>query len=228
MDSGTHLRRAQGDAPGRSQRTERRLPRHDQVLPARGAAPARPPRQHHPGRVRRVAPAPAPPGPGPDPGRPDPGGHRPRGARAHRRRLPRPHHPPRRGHLGPPAVPRTRPASEDDPSDATARTLVGDLLDRLGWTTARELGDLSPAHRSLVSALATLDRLGYPFDADDLLPYAHSMEQAAAYDLDRMELLPTAREQAEYAVAGAVLFEPVLLNLRRLAQSEQSTRRYGL
>ncbi len=127
-----------------------------------------------------------------------------------------------------PQCPEPAPASEDDPSDATARTLVGDLLDRLGWTTARELGDLSPAHRSLVSALATLDRLGYPFDADDLLPYAHSMEQAAAYDLDRMELLPTAREQAEYAVAGAVLFEPVLLNLRRLAQSEQSTRRYGL
>ncbi|MFD8597941.1 MerR family transcriptional regulator [Kitasatospora sp. NPDC059646] len=126
-----------------------------------------------------------------------------------------------------PEPPEPAPAAED-PSDAAARSLVDDLLDRLGWSTARELGDLSPAHRSLVTTLATLDRLGYPFDADDLLPYAHSMEQAAAYDLDRMELLPTPQEQAEYAVAGAVLFEPVLLNLRRLAQAEQSTRRYGL
>ncbi|MGW4380644.1 MerR family transcriptional regulator [Kitasatospora sp. NPDC004531] len=120
------------------------------------------------------------------------------------------------------------PGPADDPSAADARTLVDDLLARLDWTTAREVGDLSPAHRALVSALATLLRLGYPLDADDLLPYARTMRQAAGYDLDRMELLPTPREQAEYAVAAAVLFEPVLLNLRRLAQSEESGRRYGL
>ncbi|PJN25477.1 MerR family transcriptional regulator [Kitasatospora sp. CB02891] len=117
---------------------------------------------------------------------------------------------------------------EDDPSTTAAHTLVADLLARLGWRTTCEVGDLNPAHRALVAALATLDRLGYPLDTDDLLPYARTMEQAAAYDLDRMEVLPTPREQAEYAVAGAVLFEPVLLNLRRLAQAEESGRRYGL
>ncbi|MEU5382841.1 MerR family transcriptional regulator [Kitasatospora cineracea] len=115
-----------------------------------------------------------------------------------------------------------------DPHRAAADLLVDELLARLGWSAARELGALSPAHRALVTTLATLHRLGYPLDADDLLPYARTMEQAAAHDLDRMEQLPTPREQTEYAVASAALFEPVLLNLRRLAQCEESNRRYGL
>ncbi|MFD9130103.1 MerR family transcriptional regulator [Kitasatospora sp. NPDC059571] len=115
-----------------------------------------------------------------------------------------------------------------DPSHAAALRIVDDLLARLDWTTARDIGERSPAHRALVGALATLDRLGFPFAADDLLPYARYMEQAAAHDLDRMELAPTPQERAEYAVAGAVLFEPVLLNLRRIAQSEEAGRRYGL
>ncbi|MFD8480326.1 MerR family transcriptional regulator [Kitasatospora sp. NPDC059673] len=125
-----------------------------------------------------------------------------------------------------PTEPALGPA--DDPSTTDARKLVDDLLARLGWAHVREVGELSPAHRALIAALATLGRLGYPLDADDLLPYARTMAQAAAYDLDRMEALPTPQEQAEYAVAAAVLFEPVLLNLRRLAQSEESGRRYGV
>ncbi|MFG2693099.1 MerR family transcriptional regulator [Kitasatospora sp. NPDC048407] len=121
----------------------------------------------------------------------------------------------------------TLAADEDQPT-AAARKLADDLFTRLGWSAPCEVGDLSPAHRALVAALATLGRLGYPLSTDDLLPYARYMEQAAVYDLDRMEVLPTPQEQAEYAVAAAVLFEPVLLNLRRLAQAEQSGRRYGL
>ncbi|MEV7211825.1 MerR family transcriptional regulator [Kitasatospora cineracea] len=115
-----------------------------------------------------------------------------------------------------------------DPHRAAAGLLVDELLTRLGWSAARELGPLSPAHRALVTTLATLHRLGYPLGADDLVPYARTMEQAAAHDLDRMEQLPTHREQTEYAVASAALFDPVLLNLRRLAQCEESNRRYGL
>ncbi len=124
----------------------------------------------------------------------------------------------------------TAPSREaaDDPHRAAADLLVDELLTRLGWSAARELGALSPAHRALVTTLATLHRLGYPLGADDLVPYARTMEQAAAHDLDRMEQLPTPREQTEYAVASAALFEPVLLNLRRLAQCEESNRRYGL
>ncbi|MFC8719871.1 MerR family transcriptional regulator [Kitasatospora sp. NPDC057198] len=120
------------------------------------------------------------------------------------------------------------PPDAEDPSRAAALVLVDALLERLGWSIARELGDLSPAHRALVATLATLHRLGYPLDADDLLPYARTMEQAAVHDLDRTDRLPTDRERAEYAVASAVLFEPVLLNLRRLAQAEESGRRHGL
>ncbi|MFJ5231124.1 MerR family transcriptional regulator [Kitasatospora sp. NPDC088391] len=125
----------------------------------------------------------------------------------------------------------TGPAAEPgqaDPARAAADALVGELLAELGWDAAREIGGLSPAHRALVTALATLHRLGYEFTAADLLPYARTMEQAAEHDLDRMEQLPDIRARIEYAVAGAVLFEPVLLNLRRIAQAEQSSRRYGI
>ncbi|MFJ1755015.1 MerR family transcriptional regulator [Kitasatospora sp. NPDC088134] len=131
---------------------------------------------------------------------------------------------------GPAAGPAAEPAEPEqaDPARAAADALVGELLAELGWDAAREIGGLSPAHRALVAALATLHRLGYAFTAADLLPYARTMEQAAGHDLDRMEQLPDTRARVEYAVAGAVLFEPVLLNLRRIAQAEQSTRRYGI
>lgn len=43
-----------------------------------------------------------------------------------------------------------------------------------------------------------------------------------------METYPTKAEQVETAVASAVLCEPLLMALRRMAQEEESARRYGL
>lgn len=54
------------------------------------------------------------------------------------------------------------------------------------------------------------------------------MEQVAVRDLDMMESYPAGAEQVEMAVASVVLYEPLLLSLRRLAQEEESNRRYGL
>lgn len=49
------------------------------------------------------------------------------------------------------------------------------------------------------------------------------MHAVARLDLDSLEA-----QASEAAVASAVLLEPVLRALHRLAQEEESTRRYGI
>lgn len=126
------------------------------------------------------------------------------------------------------ALPQGPEPDDEDPAVVTARREVGVMLEALGWSTAREVGDLSPVHRSLVSAVSTLIRLGYPWDAAMMAPYAELMHQAAVRDLDFMETYPSEAEKVETAVAAVVLVQPVLKALHRLAQEEESARRYGL
>ncbi|PIM66423.1 transcriptional regulator [Streptomyces sp. JV178] len=126
------------------------------------------------------------------------------------------------------ALPQAPDPDEEDPATAAATAEVDRLLRTLGWDAAREIGGLSPVHRSLVALVATQIRLGYPCDAETMAPYAELMRQAAARDLDRMETYESDTEMVESAVSSAVLFEPVLRALHRLAQEEESARRYGL
>jgi DNA-binding transcriptional MerR regulator len=126
------------------------------------------------------------------------------------------------------ALPQEPEPDERDPAVRSARREVDRLLESLGWETARELSTLSPVHRSLVSAVATLIRLGYAWDAELMAPYAQLMHQAAVRDLDFLEKHPSEEEKVETAVAAAILFEPVLKALHRLAQEEESARRYGI
>jgi DNA-binding transcriptional MerR regulator len=126
------------------------------------------------------------------------------------------------------ALPQGPEPDEEDPAVVAARREVDTLLERLGWQTARELAPLSPVHRSLVVAVAALIRLGYPWDAQLLAPYAELMHQVAVRDLDFLETHGSEEEKVETAVAAAVLFEPVLKALHRLAQEEESARRYGI
>ncbi|MFJ9516786.1 MerR family transcriptional regulator [Kitasatospora sp. NPDC101801] len=126
------------------------------------------------------------------------------------------------------SLPRAAEPEPEDPAVVDAAREVNRMLTRLGWADAAELGPLSPVYRELIASVASLHRAGFPLDADDLVPYAEQMERTAVHDLDRMERLHTAVEQIESAIASAVLFEPVLLNLRRLAQEQEATRRFGL
>ncbi|MFE2288139.1 MerR family transcriptional regulator [Streptomyces sp. NPDC059443] len=126
------------------------------------------------------------------------------------------------------ALPQGPDPDEGDEAVVSARREVDRLLEMLGWSTARELGALSPVHRSLVVAVATLIRLDYPWDAELIAPYAELMHQAAVRDMDFVETYPSEAEKVETTVAAAVLFQPVLKALHRLAQEEESARRYGL
>ncbi|MBO8201922.1 MerR family transcriptional regulator [Streptomyces smyrnaeus] len=120
-------------------------------------------------------------------------------------------------------APGPGPEEEDDAATRTARQEVGSLLEHLGWD---QFGPGSPAYETLVRAVATLVRLGYPCEAGHLRRYAHIAAQVSEADLDLLESLPGEVEQVEASVALTVLFEPVLLSLRRLAQAEESARRF--
>ncbi|MBT2387096.1 MerR family transcriptional regulator [Streptomyces sp. ISL-11] len=124
------------------------------------------------------------------------------------------------------ALPIGPEPADDDPATETARRSVAALLERLGWPFECGLDEPTPARRTLVAAVAALVRLGYPCDVEQLLPYGRLAERLAVTDLDLVERQPTPAGQIEAAVALTVLYEPVLLSLRRLAHAEESARRF--
>ncbi|MEV7979108.1 MerR family transcriptional regulator [Streptomyces sp. NPDC086519] len=125
------------------------------------------------------------------------------------------------------ALPQLPEPDEDDAYVRAAHREADTLLDALGWENARQLTTISPAYRQLVVALAAFRRLGYDWDAELLVARAKLMYQAAVADLDFLDTRPSEAEKAEAAVASAVLVEPMLQALHRLAQEEESARRYG-
>ncbi|MGD9482140.1 MerR family transcriptional regulator [Streptomyces sp. TRM70308] len=105
----------------------------------------------------------------------------------------------------------------------TAERTASALLERLGWHRA---ASESAAYGMLVSALTTLLELGYPCDVDRLLPYGELAGDLAVHDIDLIEQFQAPTTRLEAAVALTVLYEPVLLSLRRMAHAEESTRRF--
>ncbi|MFE5817199.1 MerR family transcriptional regulator [Streptomyces sp. NPDC056479] len=124
-------------------------------------------------------------------------------------------------------LPQVPEPDEEDEYVQAAHQEVATLLDRLGWENAKQLTTVSPAYRSLVTAVAAFRRLGYDWGAEQIAPYAELMHRTAVLDLDSMEAHPSEAEQIEFAVLGAILNEPTLQALHRLAQEEETTRRYG-
>ncbi|MFJ9348762.1 MerR family transcriptional regulator [Streptomyces sp. NPDC101237] len=125
------------------------------------------------------------------------------------------------------ALPQVPEPDEEDKFVRSAHREVGALLDALGWENAKQLTTISPAYRQLVVAVAAFRRLGYDWGSELLLSHARLMHRAAVADLDFLETHPSEEEKAEVAVASAVLVEPMLQALHRLAQEEETARRYG-
>ncbi|MGH3316782.1 MAG: MerR family transcriptional regulator [Nocardioidaceae bacterium] len=100
------------------------------------------------------------------------------------------------------------------------RRAVERLLRRHGW----RVEEGSRNKEALAVALDAFDRLGQQPDDETLDVYADAAEMVAKVDV---ESVPTqaAEDAVEFAVVGTVLFEPVLLALRRLAQEDASRRR---
>lgn len=101
-------------------------------------------------------------------------------------------------------------------------TRVHGLMDRWGWQVDELDGD---AHAALEVTLAGLDAAGFTLPEGSLDLYADRMQSIAEAEIDGVPQ-DSAAAAVRYVVLGTVLVEPLLLALRRLAQTELSRRRF--
>ncbi|MFE0640960.1 MerR family transcriptional regulator [Streptomyces sp. NPDC058877] len=112
------------------------------------------------------------------------------------------------------------PNGHEDPRTDASETNA--LMEKLGW----RVPEGHPARRTISRSLHALRSLGLEVDWTMLLPYARIAEQTATLDLDRARPSTDPGERAEHVVLLALLLEPALLALRRLAQESESTARH--
>ena len=116
----------------------------------------------------------------------------------------------------------------DEPDWLAARDEVTALLRRQGWRVLAR----SPARDLLISALVALRRFQVPPTAPGLDDYAQALAGLAAAEVAGLAAPASAGHEersaaAEAAVAGMVLYERVIIALRRLAQEDAAARRFG-
>jgi DNA-binding transcriptional MerR regulator len=104
------------------------------------------------------------------------------------------------------------PLADDHEPDRARR-----LVDAWGWRVHPN----APALRQLEHALTALADVGAPAGEEHLARYAHLAHQIAEVDVAEVPTT-SADEAATTVVIGTVLWEPVLLALRRLAQEAVS------
>ena len=118
-------------------------------------------------------------------------------------------------------------AATADPGWRVVRTEVDTLLDELGW----QVSERAPARDELTRAVLALRELDVPATVEDLRAYAAAAESVAAHELATVAAARESGENIEQlvrrTVIGAVLYAPVLLALRRLAEEHQSAQRFN-
>ncbi len=130
--------------------------------------------------------------------------------------------------LGPhPAVP-----PDGDPDWQAATREVNELIASLGWIVE----PAAPARTLLAVTLAALHRTASAPPGPGLRAYAEAMAGLAAAEVASLDAVPPPRTPsgegsrvalAESAVVGMVLYERVIVALRRLAQEDASARYFG-
>ena len=106
---------------------------------------------------------------------------------------------------------------DDTTTDPAVRAFVAGL----GWGVE----DCEPVVQQLSEAVARARAAGIPLPDDDLRRYATAMRAAAEVDLDVAGRARSMEEAMRVVVLGTVLVDPVLLALRRLAQTAESAAR---
>lgn len=119
------------------------------------------------------------------------------------------------------AAHRELTAADGPPPSAESLAAVDALIERRGW--AMPAGNrLRPA---LAQSLDAIAGLGFPVGPELLDAYAAAMAAVAEVELDQLESFD--RETAvEHAIVGVLLLEPVLLNIRRIAEQNASVARF--
>jgi DNA-binding transcriptional MerR regulator len=104
--------------------------------------------------------------------------------------------------------------------EATER--ARELVRRWGWAQTED----APALHQMAAALEAIETAGLTLGEPAIDRYAELMFQVAELDVGSVPVGSPA-EAVRYVVAGTVLFEPLLLALRRLAHQQVSSRRFG-
>lgn len=107
-----------------------------------------------------------------------------------------------------------------EPSPNSVRR-VDALLVRHGW----EVDPDSPHRGILAAALDTLEELDFPASDEVLDVYSKAVEHVAEVDVPRVVAETEHVVAAERLIVGTLLYEPVLLSLRRVAHEAVSARR---
>ncbi len=121
--------------------------------------------------------------------------------------------------LSPPAEPRT-----EDPGWRTAREDVDAIVAELGWRVTPD----APTRDLLAQAFLALRRLGLPIVWTELRPYIEAATIIAEHEVEAVPIEAERGRAVQAAVANNVLYEKVLLALRRMAQENASARRFGV
>ncbi|MEV0408207.1 MerR family transcriptional regulator [Actinoallomurus sp. NPDC050550] len=119
--------------------------------------------------------------------------------------------------LGPGAEPHP-----EDPDWRAAREDVDAVVAELGWRVLPN----APTRDLLAQAFVALRRLGLPIVLNDLRPYIEAAELIADHEVGALSLDEDRETAVQTAVATNVLYERVLLALRRMAQENASALRF--
>lgn len=120
--------------------------------------------------------------------------------------------------LSPPAEPRP-----DAPGWRAARADVDAIVAELGWRVRPD----APTRDQLAQAFMALRRLGLPIVWTELRPYIEAATIVAEHEVGAVPAGGERGRAVQTAVATHVLYEKVLLALRRMAQENASARRFG-
>jgi DNA-binding transcriptional MerR regulator len=110
------------------------------------------------------------------------------------------------------------------PAASSVAPSTREAVEALGWH------DCEPALRFLQSAMDTAERAGYPVTRERLLAYGAAMEEVARYDLDALMADPAVESPSgalRHVAVGTVVTDGVLMAMRRMAQEQESNRRFG-
>lgn len=111
-----------------------------------------------------------------------------------------------------------------EPPSPEAIAWVDAVLARAGWQVAAD----APARLMLARAVGSLPDLGRAVDLDVLAFYADHADAIARWELEQTSSEPSREGRLRRVVAGIVVYEQVLVALRRLAQEHHSARRFGM
>lgn len=107
----------------------------------------------------------------------------------------------------------------DDSADlAAACAEVDALIGAMGWTVTPD----APARTALARAIASLRALAWPVGVGNLRRYAEAADALAGGEVESVRSAASRAEAVERLVVGTVVFDTVVVALRRIAQESHS------